>query len=30
MREWFTVDRTVAFLQSCERHGITAWQLLSW
>jgi len=26
MREWFTVEHTVEFLQSCERHGITAWQ----
>jgi len=27
MREYFTVERTVAFLQDCERNGITAWQL---
>jgi len=26
MREYFTVENTVAFLQSCEKHGITAWQ----
>ena len=26
MREWFTVERTVEFLNQCERHGITAWQ----
>lgn len=27
MREYFTLERTVAFLQNCERNGITAWQL---
>jgi len=27
MREYFTLERTVAFLQDCERNGITAWQL---
>ena len=27
MREYFTVERTVEFLQNCERNGITAWQL---
>jgi len=27
MREFFTLERTVAFLQNCERNGITAWQL---
>jgi len=27
MREYFTLERTIEFLQSCERHGITAWQL---
>jgi len=26
MREYFTVERTVEFLQKCEREGITAWQ----
>ncbi|MHC4400167.1 MAG: hypothetical protein ACYTG0_10850 [Planctomycetota bacterium] len=26
MREYFTVDRTVEFLQKCESEGITAWQ----
>jgi hypothetical protein len=26
MREFFTLDRTVEFLQQCEREGITAWQ----
>ena len=26
MREYFTVERTVEFLQNCERLGITAWQ----
>src|SRR5947207_2194019 len=26
LREWFTAEHTVEFLQSCERHGITAWQ----
>ena len=26
MREWFTPERTVDFLQQCERNGITAWQ----
>jgi hypothetical protein len=26
MREWFTVERTAAFLLACERHGISAWQ----
>jgi hypothetical protein len=27
MREYFTAERTVEFLLSCERNGITAWQL---
>jgi len=27
MREYFTLERTVAFLQDCERNGVTAWQL---
>ncbi len=27
MREYFTLERTIEFLQNCERHGITAWQL---
>jgi hypothetical protein len=27
MREFFTFERTVAFLRNCERNGITAWQL---
>ncbi|UCD51529.1 MAG: hypothetical protein JSW27_02640 [Phycisphaerales bacterium] len=27
MREYFTLERTVAFLQNCERNGIMAWQL---
>jgi len=27
MREYFTLERTVKFLQDCERHGITACQL---
>jgi hypothetical protein len=27
MREYFTLERTVEFLQDCERNGITAWQL---
>jgi len=27
MREYFTLERTVKFLQDCERNGITAWQL---
>ncbi len=26
MREWFTVERTVQFLQQCESNGISAWQ----
>ncbi len=26
MREYFTVERTVEFLQNCEREGLTAWQ----
>jgi hypothetical protein len=26
MREWFTVDRTVALLEDCLRNGITTWQ----
>jgi hypothetical protein len=26
MREYFTVERTVEFLQNCQRAGITAWQ----
>jgi len=26
MREWFTVDRTVALLEDCVRNGITTWQ----
>jgi hypothetical protein len=26
MREWFTVERTAAFLLTCEAQGITAWQ----
>ncbi len=26
MREWFTIDRTVALLENCVRHGITTWQ----
>ncbi len=26
MREWFTLDRTVALLEDCMRNGITAWQ----
>lgn len=26
MREYFTEERTVGFLQKCEREGITAWQ----
>jgi hypothetical protein len=26
MREWFTVDRTVALLEDCMRNGINAWQ----
>jgi len=26
MREYFTVERTVEFLQKCESEGITAWQ----
>jgi hypothetical protein len=26
MREYFTVERTVEFLQHCEHEGITAWQ----
>jgi len=26
MREYFTVDRVVQFLQKCEAEGITAWQ----
>ena len=26
MREYFTVDRIVEFLQNCERNGISAWQ----
>jgi hypothetical protein len=26
LREWFTVEHTVEFLQACVRHGITAWQ----
>ena len=26
MREWFTVERTVALLEDCLRNGITAWQ----
>jgi len=26
MREYFTVERTVEFLQNCHRLGITAWQ----
>lgn len=26
MREYFTVERTVQFLQKCESQGITAWQ----
>ena len=27
MREYFTLERTIGFLQDCERNGITAWQL---
>ena len=26
MREWFTVERTVALLENCLRNGITTWQ----
>jgi hypothetical protein len=26
MREWFTVERTAAFLLGCQNQGITAWQ----
>ncbi|NQT12319.1 MAG: hypothetical protein HQ582_06210 [Planctomycetes bacterium] len=26
MKNWFTVDRTVEFLQSCGREGVNAWQ----
>jgi hypothetical protein len=26
MREWFTVERTAAFLLACERQGLSAWQ----
>jgi len=26
MREYFTVEKTVEFLQKCQREGITAWQ----
>ncbi len=26
MRQWFTLDRVVEFLQKCEAEGITAWQ----
>jgi len=26
MREYFTVERTVEFLQECERAGINTWQ----
>ena len=26
MREWFTLERTVALLEDCMRNGITAWQ----
>jgi len=26
MREYFTIERTVEFLQKCEREGIGAWQ----
>jgi hypothetical protein len=26
MREWFTVERTVALLEDCVRHGVTTWQ----
>jgi hypothetical protein len=26
MREWFTVERTVALLEDCLRNGITTWQ----
>jgi len=27
MRDYFTLERTIGFLQDCERNGITAWQL---
>ena len=26
MREWFTVERTVALLEDCLRNGVTTWQ----
>src|SRR5205809_5160197 len=27
MREWYTQDRRMEVLQSCERHGINIWQV---